>query len=92
MRGTGIQRKNQVIEKRKAVNWLSIVCCGHIKTSELVADSTQGTRITKCVEGLHNKAFILRMGNGSEVFAKLQNPNTGPAHFSVALEVATNRD
>ncbi|KKK16417.1 hypothetical protein ARAM_006369 [Aspergillus rambellii] len=47
------------------------------------------TRITKCVEGLHNKAFVLKMDNGSEVFAKLPNPNAGPAHFSVASEVAT---
>jgi hypothetical protein len=29
------------------------------------------------------------MDNGSEVFAKLPNPNAGPAHFSVASEVAT---
>ena len=54
-----------------------------------MANSIQGTRITKCVEGLHNKAFILKMDNGSEVFAKLPNPNAGPAHFSVASEVAT---
>jgi hypothetical protein len=56
---------------------------------DLTANSIQGTRITKCVEGLHNKAFILKMDNGSEVFAKLPNPNAGPAHFSVASEVAT---
>ena len=48
-----------------------------------------GTKITKCSEGLHNKAFILTMDNGSEVFAKLPNPNAGPAHFTVASEVAT---
>ncbi|KAJ5175578.1 uncharacterized protein N7482_001455 [Penicillium canariense] len=30
------------------------------------------------------------MDNGSEVFAKLPNPNAGPAHFSVASEVATH--
>ncbi|KAJ5563512.1 hypothetical protein N7535_008676 [Penicillium sp. DV-2018c] len=29
------------------------------------------------------------MDNGSEVFAKLPNPNAGPAHLSVASEVAT---
>ncbi|KAL4894781.1 hypothetical protein BDV59DRAFT_174953 [Aspergillus ambiguus] len=46
-------------------------------------------KITKCVEGLHNKAFILKMDNGSKVLAKLPNPNAGPAHFSVASEVAT---
>ncbi|KAL2839299.1 hypothetical protein BJX68DRAFT_272174 [Aspergillus pseudodeflectus] len=31
----------------------------------------------------------MRMDNGSEVFAKLPNPNGGPAHLSVASEVAT---
>ncbi|RAL10365.1 uncharacterized protein BO97DRAFT_471833 [Aspergillus homomorphus CBS 101889] len=46
-------------------------------------------RVTKCAEGLYNKAFILRMDNGSEVFAKLPNPNAGPAHVTVASEVAT---
>lgn len=56
---------------------------------DLTANYIQGTRITKCVEGLHNKAFILKMDNGSEVFAKLPNPNARPAHFSVASEVAT---
>lgn len=29
------------------------------------------------------------MDNGFEVFAKLPNPNAGPAHFTVASEVAT---
>ncbi|KZF21169.1 phosphotransferase enzyme family protein [Xylona heveae TC161] len=47
------------------------------------------TKITKCSEGLYNKAFILTMDNGAEVFAKLPNPNAGPARFSVASEVAT---
>jgi hypothetical protein len=56
---------------------------------DLTAKFIEGTRITKCVEGLHNKAFILKMDNGLEVFAKLPNPNAGPAHFSVASEVAT---
>ena len=38
-----------------------------------------GTRVPNCSEGLHNKAFILTMDNGTEVFAKLPNPNAGPA-------------
>lgn len=29
------------------------------------------------------------MDNGFEVVAKLPNPNAGPAHFTVASEVAT---
>ncbi|KAL3482146.1 kinase-like domain-containing protein [Aspergillus californicus] len=47
------------------------------------------TRVTKCIEGLYNKAYILEMDNGSEVVAKLPNPNAGPARFTVASEVAT---
>ncbi|KAJ5511951.1 Aminoglycoside phosphotransferase [Penicillium expansum] len=49
------------------------------------------TRITKCAEGLHNKAFILTMDNGCEVLAKLPNPNAGPARFTVASEIATRK-
>ncbi|KAJ9322920.1 hypothetical protein DTO027B5_2962 [Paecilomyces variotii] len=47
------------------------------------------TKVTKCSEGLYNKVFILTMDNGFEVVAKLPNPNAGPAHFTVASEVAT---
>lgn len=50
------------------------------------------TRILKCSEGLHNKAFILTMDNGSEVFTKLPNPNAGPIPFTTASEVATPED
>lgn len=49
-----------------------------------------GTKILKCSEGLHNKAFILTMDNGSEVFAKLPNPNAGPTQYTTASEVATH--
>ncbi|KAJ6143525.1 Aminoglycoside phosphotransferase [Penicillium samsonianum] len=49
------------------------------------------TRVTKCAEGLHNKAFILTMDNGCEVFAKLPNPNAGPARFTIASEIATRK-
>lgn len=45
----------------------------------------------KCSEGLHNKAFLLTMDNGVEVFAKLPNPNAGPAHYTTASEVATRK-
>jgi hypothetical protein len=48
-----------------------------------------GTRVTKCAEGLYNKAFILAMDNGREVFAKLPNPNAGPARYTIASEIAT---
>ncbi|KAH8727686.1 phosphotransferase enzyme family protein [Phaeosphaeriaceae sp. PMI808] len=47
------------------------------------------TQVLKCIEGLHNKAFILTMDNGARVFAKLPNPNAGPAYYTTASEVAT---
>ncbi|KAK2764409.1 hypothetical protein FQN54_009103 [Arachnomyces sp. PD_36] len=46
-------------------------------------------KVLKCAEGLHNKGFLLTMDNGAEVFAKLPNPNAGPAHYTTASEVAT---
>ncbi|KAF7528508.1 hypothetical protein PCG10_000352 [Penicillium crustosum] len=49
------------------------------------------TRVTKCTEALHNKAFILTKDSGCEVFAKLPNPNTGPARLTIASEIATRK-
>jgi hypothetical protein len=43
----------------------------------------------KFQEGQYNKAFLLKMDNGSEVVAKIPNPNAGPAHYSTASEVAS---
>jgi hypothetical protein len=48
-----------------------------------------GTEVLKCKEGLNNKAYLLTMDNGSEVFAKLPNPCAGPAFYTTASEVAT---
>jgi hypothetical protein len=31
------------------------------------------------------------MNNGAEIFAKLPNPNAGPAHYTTASEVATRK-
>lgn len=53
------------------------------------ANCLSGTRVLKCLEGLHNKAFILTMDHGVEVFAKLPNPSAGPARYTTASEVAT---
>ncbi|OJJ37932.1 hypothetical protein ASPWEDRAFT_39644 [Aspergillus wentii DTO 134E9] len=61
-----------------------------IKVAVGVSDGARScTKIVKCSEGLHNKAFILTMDNGMEVFAKLPNPNAGPARYTTASEVAT---
>jgi hypothetical protein len=40
-------------------------------------------------EGQYNKAFLLIFNNGSEVVAKLPNPNAGPKALTIASEVAT---
>lgn len=48
-----------------------------------------GVKLVKCVEGQFNKAFLLTMSNGSEIIARLPNPNAGPAFYTTASEVAT---
>ncbi|KAE8352381.1 kinase-like domain-containing protein [Aspergillus coremiiformis] len=40
-------------------------------------------------EGQYNKTFLLTFDNGSEVVAKLPNPNAGPKILTIASEVAT---
>lgn len=49
----------------------------------------KGTEILKCEEGLNNKAYLLTMDKGSEVFTKLPNPCAGSAFYTTASEVAT---
>ncbi|OJD19318.1 hypothetical protein AJ78_00677 [Emergomyces pasteurianus Ep9510] len=57
---------------------------------DVAGDGAQScTKVLKCVEGLHNKALLLTMDNGKEVFVKLPNPNAGPARYITASEVAT---
>ncbi|PIG82196.1 hypothetical protein AARAC_000158 [Aspergillus arachidicola] len=59
-----------------------------IRTALDISDGSRYcTRVLKCLEGLHNKAFILTMDNGVEVFAKLSNPNAGPARYTTASEL-----
>lgn len=50
-----------------------------------------GVKLLKCVEGQYNKAFIITMDNGVEVFAKIPNPNAGPTFYTTASEVATRQ-
>lgn len=47
-------------------------------------------KVLKCLEGSFNKALLLTMDNGTEVMAKLPNPNAGPAFYTTASEVATH--
>ncbi|KAF2127104.1 hypothetical protein P153DRAFT_424425 [Dothidotthia symphoricarpi CBS 119687] len=45
--------------------------------------------IEKYPDGMYNKAMLLTMENGSQVVAKVPNPNAGLPHFTTASEVAT---
>jgi hypothetical protein len=40
-------------------------------------------------DGMANKVFLMTMGDGREVVAKVPNPNAGVPHFTTASEVAT---
>ncbi|RMZ79462.1 hypothetical protein DV738_g3395, partial [Chaetothyriales sp. CBS 135597] len=45
--------------------------------------------IEKYPDGMYNKTMLLTMDNGSQVVAKVPNPNAGLPHFTTASEVAT---
>lgn len=47
------------------------------------------THVEKFPDGLYNKALLLHMDDGSQVVAKIPNPNAGRPHFTTASEVAT---
>ncbi len=58
---------------------------------KLIILSQPGTKVSKCLEGQFNKAFLLTMNNGEEVLAKIPNPNAGSAFHTIASEVATRQ-
>jgi hypothetical protein len=45
--------------------------------------------ISKYPDGMYNKSMLLTMNDGSQVVAKVPNPNAGLPHFTTASEVAT---
>ena len=45
--------------------------------------------IEKYPDGMYNKALLLTMEDGTQVVAKVPNPNAGRPHFTTASEVAT---
>ncbi|RAL06576.1 uncharacterized protein BO97DRAFT_474195 [Aspergillus homomorphus CBS 101889] len=63
----------------------------HTSIQAIGGDGLQCTKVSKCVEGQFNKAFVLTMSNGDEVVARLPNPNAGPAFYTIASEVATRQ-
>nr|KMM66450.1 hypothetical protein CPAG_02789 [Coccidioides posadasii RMSCC 3488] len=74
-------------------NFRAIISFNLQKLLDIAVNADDGaqsrTKVLKFVEGLHNKALLLTMNNGKEVFAKLPNPNAGPARCVTASEVAT---
>ncbi|PGH18880.1 hypothetical protein AJ80_04298 [Polytolypa hystricis UAMH7299] len=56
-------------------------CLGHEPASCI--------KIEKLPEGNFNKSLLLTMANGSQVIARVPNPNSGIPHFTTASEVAT---
>lgn len=46
-------------------------------------------RIKKYPDGMYNKTMLLTMEDGTQVVAKVPNPNAGQPHFTTASEVAT---
>lgn len=45
--------------------------------------------VLKYPDGMYNKSMLLTMDDGSQVVAKVPNPNAGLPHFTTASEVAT---
>jgi hypothetical protein len=58
-----------------------------------IAATSVGARecvsMIKLAEGSFNKVFRLVMNNGKVVIARIPNPNSGPAYYTTASEVAT---
>ncbi|TVY82210.1 Altered inheritance of mitochondria protein, partial [Lachnellula suecica] len=79
-------------ERRLAERYLKFNVQELLKAAVAAVSGTGATRCTKvlrCKEGFSNKALLLEMDNGVEIFAKLPNPSAGPAFYTTASEVAT---
>ncbi|KAM5444027.1 Phosphotransferase enzyme [Microsporum ferrugineum] len=46
-------------------------------------------KVEKLPEGNFNKSLLITMANGSQVIARVPNPNAGAPHYTTASEVAT---
>lgn len=45
--------------------------------------------LSRLPEGNFNKVFLATMQDGKQLIVKIPNPNSGPAHYTTASEVAT---
>lgn len=52
-------------------------------------DSSRCVDVEKFADGMYNKSLLLTMDNGTQVVAKVPNPNAGRCHLTTASEVAT---
>lgn len=75
----------------KVIIWLKFAVDSLLADRKLIILSQLGTKVSKCLEGQFNKAFLLTMNNGEEVLAKIPNPNAGSAFHTIASEVATRQ-
>jgi hypothetical protein len=67
----------------------------HFNVNELARAAAEAIGAGSCVQiqkypdGMYNKSMLLTMDNGTQVVAKVPNPNAGLPHFATASEVAT---
>jgi hypothetical protein len=67
----------------------------HFNVNELARVAADAVGAQTCIsiekypDGQFNKAMLLTMDDGTQVVAKIPNPNAGTAHFTIASEVAT---
>jgi len=60
-----------------------------IAATSIGCEPTSCIHVDKLPEGNYNKAFLITMSNGSQVEAKVPNPNAGRPYYTTASEVAT---
>jgi hypothetical protein len=67
----------------------------HFNVNELARCAAEAVGAKTCVsvakypDGMFNKSMLFTMNDGSQVVAKVPNPNAGLPHFTTASEVAT---
>lgn len=84
-RGRFVQNEKYEMSQRHVsfnVNELARIAAEAIGSSICVS-------VEKYPDGMYNKAMLLTMEDGTQVVAKVPNPNAGKPHFTTASEVAT---
>ena len=84
-RGRFLRDEAQELSKRHVE--FNVKQLGHTAARATGAQSC--VNLHKFADGMHNKAFLLTMDDGSEAVGKIPNPNAGLPYFTTASEVAT---